>query len=53
MARIVYADNNLLFTDVEDCRSTLRYIEGKRGAPLLKKVKHTEFYMTESRKLDK
>jgi predicted phosphodiesterase len=49
LARIVYADNNLLFKDVEDCRGVLRYIEGKRGVPLLKKVKHTEFYMTESR----
>jgi predicted phosphodiesterase len=49
LARIVYADNNLLFKDVEDCRGTLRYIEGKRGGPLLKKVKHTKFYMPESR----
>jgi len=49
LARIVYADNNLTFKHVEDCRDTLRYIEGKRGGPLSKKVKHTEFYMAESR----
>jgi predicted phosphodiesterase len=49
LARIVYADNKLTFKDVEDCRGILRYIEGKRGGPLLKKVKHTEFYMPESR----
>ena len=49
LARIVYSDNKLTFKDVEDCRTTLRYIEGKRGGPLLKKVKHTEFYMPESR----
>ena len=49
LARILYAENKLIFKDVEDCRGTLRYIEGKRGVPLLKKVKHTEFYMAESR----
>lgn len=49
LARIVYADNNLIFTDVEDCRGVLRYIEGKKGGPLSKKVKNTEFYMAESR----
>ena len=49
LARIIYADNNLTFKDVEDCRSVLRYIEGKFGQKLLKNVKHTEFYMAENR----
>jgi predicted phosphodiesterase len=29
LARIMYAENELLFKDVEDCRKFLRYIEGK------------------------
>jgi predicted phosphodiesterase len=32
LARIMYAANNLLFTDVEDARRCLRYIEGKNGS---------------------
>ena len=28
LARIMYAENNLLFKDVENARSFLRYIEG-------------------------
>ena len=31
LARIVYAENNLLFRDVEDARCRLRAIEGKTG----------------------
>lgn len=31
LARIMYKENNLLFKDVEHCRSTLRVIEGKMG----------------------
>jgi len=31
LARIMYSENKLLFKDVEDARSTLRYIEGKCG----------------------
>ena len=49
LARIVYADNNLTFKDVEDCRGVLRYIEGKRGQRQRQYVNKTEFYMTESR----
>jgi len=49
LARIMYADNKLTFKDVEDCRGTLRYIEGKKGDRLKKNVKNTEFYMTENR----
>lgn len=31
LARIIYNEHNLLFSGVEDVRSTLRYIEGKNG----------------------
>ena len=31
LARIMYRDNKAMFTDVEDARVILRYIEGKRG----------------------
>ncbi len=52
LARIVYADNNLTFKDVEDCRRALRYIEGKTGDMFRKNVKNTEFYMTDKRPLN-
>jgi predicted phosphodiesterase len=38
LARIMYAENNLTFKDVEEARMFLRYIEGKAGAKL-KKIK--------------
>jgi len=50
LARIMYADNNLIFKDVEDSRNFLRYIEGKKGAAYKHKFKHTEFHMAESRR---
>lgn len=31
LARIMYNENNLIFTNLEDARSTLRAIEGKSG----------------------
>jgi predicted phosphodiesterase len=51
LARLMYKrkSNKLLFKDDEDCRSTLRYIEGKRGSKLAKLVKETEFYKEEAR----
>jgi len=49
LARVMYADNKLVFKNVEDCRSALRYIEGKSGKKLKTKFKNTEFHMTESR----
>jgi predicted phosphodiesterase len=52
LARIVYAENNLTFKDVEDCRHGLRYIEGKTGKFQRKYVNKTEFYMTENRSLN-
>lgn len=38
LARIMYKENNLLFRDVEHCRSALRTIEGKNGKAMLKKL---------------
>lgn len=38
LARIMYKENNLLFKDVEDCRASLRRIEGKRGKSNTSKV---------------
>jgi predicted phosphodiesterase len=32
LARILYKQNPLLWKDVEDCRTTIRYVTGKRGA---------------------
>lgn len=49
LARIMYAENNLLFKDVESARSFLRYIEGKFGSAYTKSVKKTEYYMKEKR----
>jgi predicted phosphodiesterase len=52
LARIVYAENNLVYKNLEDCRHTLRYIEGKIGANLRKNIKKTEFFMSENRPLN-
>lgn len=49
LARIMYNENDLLFADVEDARSILRYIEGKKGSAQRKKVEKTEFYKEEAR----
>jgi len=49
LARLVYADNNLVYKDVEDCRHALRYIEGKLGIKAKQKFNHTEFHMAENR----
>jgi len=45
LARIMYKDNNLLFTNVEEARTTLRYIEGKIGAKNKKKVLDKSFFI--------
>jgi predicted phosphodiesterase len=52
LARIMYAENNLLFKDVESARSFLRYIEGKFGSALKKHVNKTEYYMKEKRPMN-
>jgi predicted phosphodiesterase len=51
LARIMYSENNLLFTNEEAARSALRYIEGKNGANhrLVKAVTSSEFFKVEDR----
>ena len=49
LARIMYAENNLLFTNVEDSRTKLRYIEGKCGKRNLNWLKNKDCVMKESR----
>jgi len=52
LARIMYNENPLLFTDVEDARSRLRYIEGKHGAAAkqrMDKKNYSETRITEAR----
>ena len=51
LARIMYSENNLLFTTEESARSSLRYIEGKNGANhrLVKAVTGSEFFKVEDR----
>lgn len=39
LARIMYEENSLVFSDVEDARTSLRYIEGKKGNRDRKKIK--------------
>ena len=52
LARIMYAENNLSFTNVEHCRSSLRVIEGKCGKANLKWLKNKDCVMKESRPLN-
>ena len=49
LARMMHAKNRLLFDDVEDARSILRYIEGKHGDTQRKSVKNTETFKQEAR----
>lgn len=50
LARIMYSKNKLLFKDVEDARSKLRYIEGKLGTGNLKKMgSKNELVISEAR----
>lgn len=46
LARIMYAENNLLFKDVEDCRDKLRAAENKNGN---RYARDKEFIMKEHR----
>jgi len=52
LARIMYAENNLLFKDVEHCRSSLRVIEGKSGKQNLKWLKNKDCVMQKNRPLN-
>jgi len=51
LARIMYKENNLMFKDVEDCRCSLRSIEGKMGAKRKNLTKNAapQFIMEEAR----
>jgi predicted phosphodiesterase len=49
LARILYNDHNLTFKGVEDARSVLRYIEGKKGVDARKKVAGTDTLIDEPR----
>jgi len=49
LARILYNDNKEVFKNVEDARTSLRYIEGKRGEKNRKDVAKKEMIMTEER----
>jgi predicted phosphodiesterase len=49
LARIMYAENNLTFKDVEDARDKLRYIEGKKGENQIDKIKKTTYMMPQDR----
>ena len=39
LARIIYSENNLLFKDVEDARTNIRYVSGKQGKKNRKYIK--------------
>ncbi len=49
LARIMYAENNLRFSNVEHARTTLRKIEGKAGAKLRDKLANKDFVRLEPR----
>src|SRR4051812_41437866 len=50
LARIMYADNNLLFANEERARFALCYIEGKAGKDNLRRLSgNPEFILTEAR----
>ena len=50
LARIMYEDNKSVFTDLEDARGFLRYIEGKQGkSKKYKTVSSSEFFKEDDR----
>jgi predicted phosphodiesterase len=50
LARIMYEDNKSVFTDLEDARGSLRYIEGKQGkSKKYKTVSLSEFFKEDDR----
>ena len=51
LARIIYSENNLAFTNIENALSILRYIEGKAGDTHRKNitVKNSQFFKEEVR----
>ena len=49
LARIIYAENNLLFKDVEAVRGTLRTVEGKQGKAKAIMTANKSFFREEDR----
>ena len=49
LARMMYEAHPLLFTDVENARGTLRYIEGKAGERIKKIRQDTKYFMENPR----
>jgi predicted phosphodiesterase len=49
LARVMYNKNKALFKDVEDARSSLRYVEGKQGEKCRKKIADKSLLLTEAR----
>src|SRR4051812_25221504 len=49
LARIMYAENKLLFRDIDDARWTLRYIEGKSGKNKWGVSKEPKYFIKEER----
>lgn len=49
LARIIYNENKLLFKDIENARTVLRYIEGKTGLKNKKSVKKSALIKHEPR----
>ena len=49
LARIMYKENSKLFKDLEDARSALRYIEGKKGIANKKRLTNTNYVIDEER----
>lgn len=50
LAKIMYEENNLLFSNQEDARWALRYIEGKAGKDSNKQhIKNSKYYMEKDR----
>jgi predicted phosphodiesterase len=51
LARIIFKNESIVFKDKEDCRTTLRYIEGKHGKTK-KSIINTKYHMKESRPMN-
>ncbi len=50
LARIMYEENKSVFTDIEDARGSLRYIEGKQGGSKnYKSIRSSEFFKENDR----
>lgn len=52
LARIMYKENNLLFKDVENARSILRLVEGKRGSAAKVYIKDRSMVIDDARPLN-